>query len=96
MVFSNTTPFIALCSVNQLHLMPAIFGTVNVAPSVLQECAEGGKIFVPDLAALPWIKIQTVTNERQLPALFESDRYLGCFGEGPCARPDSLFFTHGC
>lgn len=74
MVFSNTTPFISLCSVNQLHLMPAIFGTVIVAPSVVEECAEGGKIFVPDLATLPWVNIQAVTSERQLPALFELDR----------------------
>jgi len=73
-VFSNTTPFIALCSVHLLHLMPSIFGNIEVATSVAEECKEGGKIFVPDLANLPWITIQTVSANKQLPALFELDR----------------------
>lgn len=34
-VFSNTTPFISLCSVNLLHLMLAIFGTVAVGIQVM-------------------------------------------------------------
>jgi hypothetical protein len=73
-VVSNTTPFISLCSVNLLNLLPSIFGEVRVAPSVVAECSEGGRIFVPDLASLPWVKVQSVENEMQLPALFELDR----------------------
>ena len=38
------------------------------------ECSEGGRIFVPDLASLPWVKVQSVENETLLPALFELDR----------------------
>lgn len=74
MVFSNTTPFISLCSVNLLHLLPSLFGEVIVAPSVVQECSEGGKIFVPDLSTLSWVRVQPVQSERHLPALFELDR----------------------
>ena len=64
-VISNTTPFISLCSVDLLHLLPSIFGEVLVAPSVADECSEGGRIFVPDLTSLPWVKVQPVENEKQ-------------------------------
>lgn len=74
MVFSNTTPFISLSSVDLLHLLPSIFGEVVVAPSVVEECSEGGRIFVPELASLPWVKVQPVQSQMQLPALFELDR----------------------
>lgn len=73
-VFSNTTPFISLCSVDLLHVLPAIFGEIQVAPSVVDECREGGRIFVPDLARLPWIKVTAVQSDSRLPALFELDR----------------------
>jgi len=73
-VFSNTTPLIALSSVNLLHLLPSIFGSIMVASSVHEECSEGGKIFVPDLATLPWVTVQTVQPNKQLPSLFELDR----------------------
>jgi predicted nucleic acid-binding protein len=33
-VFSNTTPLIALASVDALHLLPALFHRVHVAESV--------------------------------------------------------------
>jgi predicted nucleic acid-binding protein len=36
-VFFNTTPFIALASIGQLHLLPQLFGTVRVAESVIGE-----------------------------------------------------------
>lgn len=54
--------------------MPSIFGEVVVAQSVVDECAEGGRILVPDLCTLPWINVQSVDSQSQLPALFELDR----------------------
>jgi hypothetical protein len=74
MVILNTTPFISLCSVNLLHLMPSIFGSIVVASSVQEECKEGGKIFVPNLETLPWVTVQPVQHKKQLPVLFELDR----------------------
>lgn len=59
-VFSNTTPLIALSSVQSLHLLPALFTRVRVAASVVAECRAGGSIPVPDLASLPWIDIVPV------------------------------------
>jgi predicted nucleic acid-binding protein len=36
-VFSNTTLFMALASIGQLHLLPQLFGTVHIAESVIGE-----------------------------------------------------------
>ena len=71
MVFSNTTPFISLSSVGLLHVLPSIFGDIVVAPSVVDEC---GRILVPDLRTLSWIKVEEVQSDLRLPALFELDR----------------------
>lgn len=56
-VFSNTTPLIALASVDALHLLPAIFQRVHVAASVASECRVGGPIIVPELSTFPWLEI---------------------------------------
>lgn len=54
-IYSNTTPFIALSSIDQLDMLPKIFGKVHVAKAVIDECAEGGRIIVPDITQLSWI-----------------------------------------
>ena len=51
-VFTNTTPLIALSSIDQLQLLPQLFGNLYIAEAVIDECAEGGRIVVPDLRAL--------------------------------------------
>ncbi len=56
-VFSNTTPFLALSSVGQLALLPQIFPLVHVAEPVVEECAAGGPIPVPPLRDLSWVQI---------------------------------------
>jgi predicted nucleic acid-binding protein len=56
MIFSNTTLLIALSSINQLHLLPELFNEIYVVDTVINECAKGGKIRVPDLTKLSWIK----------------------------------------
>lgn len=73
-VFSNTTPFIALASIDQLALLPRLFGTIHVAQSVIDECAEGGRIVVPDLRVLDWVVAVEDATESNLPFLFELDR----------------------
>ncbi|MCW5200184.1 hypothetical protein VU05_05805 [Desulfobulbus sp. F1] len=55
-VFSNTTPFIALSSIGQLELLPRLFSEVCVVTEVIEECRAGGSIGVPDLMLLPWTK----------------------------------------
>ena len=44
-VFFNTTPIIALSSINQLNLLPTWFNEIYVVAEVVEECLEGGKIF---------------------------------------------------
>ncbi len=54
-VFSNTTPFIALASIERLDLLPQLFGQIHVAAEVIDECAAGGPIVVPGLRTLEWV-----------------------------------------
>lgn len=73
-VYSNTTPFIALASIGQLNLLPQIFGKLHVADAVLDECAEGGRILVPDLKTLDWVIPVANDEDTGLTVLFELDR----------------------
>ena len=73
-VFFNTTPFIALASIGQLELLPKLFGKVHVAESVIDECAEGGRILVPNLRSLDWVTPVPDEATSTLPILFELDR----------------------
>ena len=73
-VFSNTTPFIALASIGQLELLPKLFGKVHVAESVIDECAEGGRILVPNLRSLDWVTPVADEATSTLPILFKLDR----------------------
>ncbi len=54
-VYCNTTPFIALSSIDRLDLLPKCFGDVCVVGEVIDECATGGAVKVPDLLALDWV-----------------------------------------
>ena len=73
-VFSNTTPFIALASVGRLDLLPKLFEKVHVARSVIEECSEGGRIIVPALEVFDWVVPVEDEVTSGLPALFELDR----------------------
>ena len=72
-VFSNTTPFIALASIGRLELLPQLFGKVHAAQSVIDECAEGGRILVPDLRSMDWVVSVADESTSALPVLFELD-----------------------
>lgn len=73
-VFSNTTPFIALASIGQLDILPKLFGEIHVAESVIDECTEGGRILVPNLKSLDWVIPVADETTSTLPILFELDR----------------------
>ena len=73
-VFSNTTPFIALASIGQLELLPQLFDKIYVAESVIDECTEGGRILVPNLRSLDWVTPVADEATSTLPVLFELDR----------------------
>jgi len=73
-VYSNTTPFIALASIDQLGLLPQMFGKIYVAEAVIDECAEGGRILMPNLKALEWVVPVADDEVSALPVLFERVR----------------------
>ncbi len=73
-VYSNTTPFIALAGIGCLDLLPKIFGEVRVAQAVVDECAEGGRVFVPSLLELDWVIPVPDDPATELTILFELDR----------------------
>jgi len=73
-VFSNTIPFIALSSINKLELLPKLFGQVHVVTEVVEECAEGGIIPVPDLRILPWIVEVQSSQAITISILLELDK----------------------
>lgn len=69
-VFSNTTPLIALSSIGQLELMPRLFGKVHVVSEVIDECATGGAISVPRLRTLNWVlEVQSTPIDQVTPLL---------------------------
>ncbi len=73
-VFSNTTPFIALSCIDRLDLLPTVFGRIHVADAVAEECATGGDIFVPKLTELPWIHIVENPKSQHYDALSSLDK----------------------
>jgi predicted nucleic acid-binding protein len=73
-IFSNTTPIIALSSINQLNLLPTLFNEIYIVEEVIEECAEGGKIIVPDLTQLNWINVVKSVSTMQNPFLMELDK----------------------
>jgi len=70
-IFCNTTPLIALAGIGQLDLLPRLFGTIHLTQSVVEECAAGGPIPVPELRALSWART-VAADEPTLPGLLLS------------------------
>lgn len=73
-VFSNTTPFIALSVIGRLDLMQSLFASVHVVEDVVDECSRGGIIAVPDLRRLSWIKVVSSQPTAMASILLELDR----------------------
>ncbi|MEI6205241.1 MAG: DUF3368 domain-containing protein [Desulfuromonadales bacterium] len=73
-VFSNTTPFIALSAIGRLDLMQSLFSSVYVVDDVVDECSHGGIIAVPDLKTLDWIKVVPTYPAAMASILLELDR----------------------
>jgi predicted nucleic acid-binding protein len=72
-VICNTTPFIALSSIDQMGLLKEIYSSVITPTAVIEEVSAGGAIRVPDLASLEWIEVvpNVVTVENRI--LFQLD-----------------------
>lgn len=53
----NTTPVIALASVNRIELLRDVFGKIAVPEAVIDEIDVGGAITVPDIRSFHWIEV---------------------------------------
>ncbi len=73
-VFSNTTPFIALSSINKLELLPKLFGEIHVVTEVIEECGVGGIIPVPNLRELHWVVEIQPSQAITMSILLELDK----------------------
>jgi len=73
-VFSNTTPLIALAGIGQLDLLQELFGRIHVVQEVVDECAAGGKIAVPSLKSFSWVDIVKSTPPMLPGLLLELDK----------------------
>ncbi len=73
-VFTNTTPLIALAGIGQLDLLRELFGRIRVVQEVADECAAGGKILVPSLNSVPWVDIIESTSPTLPGLLLELDK----------------------
>jgi len=73
-VFSNTTPLIALSGIGQLDLLPRLFTQIHLVGEVIEECAVGGPMAVPDLRSLPWVKEIESTPIEYPTLLLELDK----------------------
>jgi hypothetical protein len=73
-VFSNTTPIIALSSIQQLDLLPSLFGHIHLVNEVVDECEAGGTIAVPFLRELDWLTIVESTAIKHSSVLLELDK----------------------
>lgn len=72
-VFSDTTPIIALSSIGQLDLMSQLFDKIHIVDTVVNECAKGGKIIVPDLIQFNWLHCVESKNYPHNPLLISLD-----------------------
>ena len=68
-VICNTSPLQYLHQSELLHLLPALFGAVQVPEAVGAELDEGRArgIHLPNLAGLPWMAIRSVRERKLLP-----------------------------
>ncbi|ASF47592.1 DUF3368 domain-containing protein [Methylovulum psychrotolerans] len=73
-VFSNTTPIIALSSIQHLDLLPKLFGHIYLVNEVVEECEVGGAITVPSLRNLEWLTIIDSTPISHTSLLLELDK----------------------
>jgi predicted nucleic acid-binding protein len=72
-IVSNTTPLIALSSINQLELLPKLFDSIIIAEAVRDEVNADGLVKVPDPKELAWINIRENILDIKERLLFELD-----------------------
>ncbi len=69
LTISNTSPLLYLHLVKQLDLLSRLYGEVFVPPAVEAELRAGAErgVNVPEIAALPWLRIMTLGSDTSIP-----------------------------
>lgn len=72
----NTSPLLYLHQVEQLGILPKLYGTVIAPTAVEQELAVGKAkgIDVPDLKLLEWLQIHTIDSTASVPNVIDLGR----------------------
>lgn len=68
-VICDTSPLQYLHQTELLHLLPALFGVVQVPRAVVGELVEGRRrgVDLPDLTTLHWVAVRSVRDRTLLP-----------------------------
>ena len=69
LVISNTSPLLYLNLVEQLDLLPALYQTVAIPPTVRDELVVGKKqgVQVPDVDKLEWLQVVPLRDRTLIP-----------------------------
>ncbi|MCX7046596.1 MAG: DUF3368 domain-containing protein [Candidatus Sumerlaeota bacterium] len=67
----NTSPLQYLHQAGQIHLLPAVVGTIVVPPAVVNELSAGRNlgVSVPNLASYEWIKVRQPISTAIFPLI---------------------------
>ncbi len=71
LIISDTSPRFCLEQLNQIELLPKLYGKVMVPTVVVAELAAGAELGerIPDLAQLTWVTIRTVNVPNSLRSI---------------------------
>lgn len=70
-VICNTSPLQYLHQVGLLHILPELFGSVQIPLAVVDEIGQGRKygIDLPDIKQLQWLSVKSVSDYGLLPQI---------------------------
>lgn len=76
LTFINTSPLLYLHQVEQLEILPKLYGTVIAPAAVEQELAVGRAkgIGVPDLNRLDWLQVRAIDSAFTVPNVIDLGR----------------------
>lgn len=74
--FSNTSPLLYLHLIQQLELLPQLYGRVTIPPAVESELAAGAArgVNVPQVSALPWLQVMPLASTVSIPIVMDLGR----------------------
>jgi uncharacterized protein len=76
LTFCNTSPLLYLRLVGRLDLLAQLYGEVHIPPAVEAELRAGAQrgVDVPDVAALPWLRVVPLLSDKSIPLVMDLGR----------------------